>query len=228
MPITSLRDSIGSNHSTMETIMTSTTIYTITPTYLYIKQHSVTGIKYFGKTTQDPYQYKGSGKYWKNHINKHGKEFVETIWLSEPYTNKDLLSEFALFFSEEYDIVKSDKWANLNPENGLDGGQSGPRSDETKAKISASNIGKKQKPHSAESNEKRSKTLTGKTRSIETKAKITATLTGKTHSVETKAKMSASHTGNIKPKVKCPHCNFIGGGGAMKQWHFDNCKLRPM
>ena len=123
MPITILQISIGSNHSTMETIMTSTIIYTpLIPTYLYIKQHSVTGLKYFGKTTQDPYKYLGSGKHWIRHINKHGKEFVDTIWLSEPYTNKELLTEFALFISEEYNIVESKEWANLIPENGLNGG----------------------------------------------------------------------------------------------------------
>lgn len=26
--------------------------------------------------------------------------------------------------------------------------------------------------------------------------------------------------------LTCPHCNKEGRGGAMKQWHFDNCKLR--
>jgi len=33
------------------------------PTYLYIKEHSKTGLKYFGKTTKsDPTVYDGSGK----------------------------------------------------------------------------------------------------------------------------------------------------------------------
>lgn len=27
-----------------------------------------------------------------------------------------------------------------------------------------------------------------------------------------------------KAKVKCPHCNMIGGTGIMKRWHFNNCK----
>ena len=29
-----------------------------------------------------------------------------------------------------------------------------------------------------------------------------------------------------KPIIICPHCGKIGGGGAMKQWHFDNCKAK--
>lgn len=40
--------------------------------FLYEKIHNKTGLKYFGKTTQNPYTYQGSGKRWKNHIKKHG------------------------------------------------------------------------------------------------------------------------------------------------------------
>lgn len=55
------------------------------PTYLYIKRHTITGKLYFGKTTKtdmDFSKYKGSGKHWSNHIKKHGKEHVETIWFA--------------------------------------------------------------------------------------------------------------------------------------------------
>ncbi len=102
-----------------------TTIYpdkNISPTCLYIKQHSITGLKYFGKTKQDPYKYIGSGTRWLNHINKHGKEFVETLWVSNPYTDAKLIKEDALKFSIENNIVISNEWANLRPENGLEGG----------------------------------------------------------------------------------------------------------
>jgi hypothetical protein len=48
--------------------------------YLYIKQHAITGKKYFGRTTKrNPYMYKGSGSYWTNHIKKYGKEHVKTL-----------------------------------------------------------------------------------------------------------------------------------------------------
>mgnify|MGYP001570734448 FL=1 len=29
-------------------------------------------------------------------------------------------------------------------------------------------------------------------------------------------------------KVTCPSCNFTGAGGAMKRFHFDNCKLKKV
>ena len=89
--------------------------------YLYIKQHSNTKLKYFGKTMKsDPFKYLGSGTRWLNHIKKHGKDKVVTleIW---GFDDQDLCSEFALAFSKKNNIVESTEWANLRPENGLDG-----------------------------------------------------------------------------------------------------------
>ncbi len=92
------------------------------PTYLYIKQHAITGKCYFGKTTcKDPIKYLGSGLYWVPHIKKHGIEHVVTLWY-ELFINQEELTKFALEFSEKMGIVKSERWLNLKPENGLDGG----------------------------------------------------------------------------------------------------------
>jgi hypothetical protein len=124
--------------------MTSTIIYSpITPTYLYIKQHSVTGLKYFGKTTKlNPYKYPGSGTYWTKHFKKHGKKYIKTIWVSDLYYDTSIV-EIALHFSIENNIVESDDWANLKLENGLDGGITGTiTSEKTKAKMSVAKMGK--------------------------------------------------------------------------------------
>lgn len=91
-------------------------------TYLFIKQHEITGLKYFGKTTKkDPYSYTGSGKYWKRHIKKYGKDHIKTLWC-QLFTNETELINYALEFSKKHDIVNSNEWANLKEENGLDGG----------------------------------------------------------------------------------------------------------
>ena len=37
-------------------------------TTLYIKTHKITGLKYFGKTTLNPFTYNGSGSHWKDII----------------------------------------------------------------------------------------------------------------------------------------------------------------
>lgn len=91
------------------------------PTYLYIKEHSETKLKYFGKTVHDPLKYIGSGKYWLKHISFHGKDKVITIW-SRLFTDKESLTEYATNFSISNNIVKSSDWANLDIETGSNGG----------------------------------------------------------------------------------------------------------
>ena len=165
------------------------------PTYLYIKQHSITGLKYFGKTTLDPYKYKGSGKYWKNHIAEHGDQYIKTVWVSEPFTDKDLISEFATFMSEELNIVESNEWANLLIENGLDGGSDNKDkigkhlSEEHKRKLSESLKGKT-KSESHKLNMKKPKTK-------EHAKKVGDAQKGRKQSAEHIAKLSAVRKGRI-------------------------------
>jgi hypothetical protein len=87
--------------------------------YLYIKKHNKTGLQYFGKTIANPFTYCGSGKYWTRHLKTHGRD-ISTIevW---GFDNDALAEEFALTFSKTHDIVGSDVWANLVPENGRGG-----------------------------------------------------------------------------------------------------------
>ena len=33
---------------------------------------------------------------------------------------------------------------------------------------------------------------------------------------------------NPAPKIECPHCGLVGGTSAMKHYHFDNCKKKPI
>ena len=63
---------------------------TFNPTWLYIKEHNVTGLKYFGKTTRDPLKYKGSGTHWTRHISKHGAR--RSAYLSKQL-NKNISKE---------------------------------------------------------------------------------------------------------------------------------------
>lgn len=106
--------------------MNSNIIYKeITPTYLYVKEHTITGLRYLGKTTKiDPYTYNGSGTDWVEHINEYGKEHIKTIWVSEIFTDTRI-KDFAILASKHWNIVKSKDWANLKLETGLDGGDSG-------------------------------------------------------------------------------------------------------
>jgi hypothetical protein len=87
--------------------------------YLYIKTHNITGLKYLGKTIQDPYTYKGSGKRWLNHLKKHGNNVTTEI--IGQFTTIEELKQTSITFSEKLNIVNSKQWANLRPESG-DGG----------------------------------------------------------------------------------------------------------
>lgn len=88
--------------------------------YLYVKTHNRTGLKYLGKTIRtDPHQYSGSGKYWINHLTKHGYDYTTEI-LHE-CQSKEELKEWGMHYSNLWDVVNSNEWANLKPENG-DGG----------------------------------------------------------------------------------------------------------
>lgn len=92
------------------------------PTFLYLKQHSVTGKLYFGKTvSKDPSKYKGQGTYWNNHLNIHGKEYIDTVWFCL-FTDIHELIKTAVNLQESMSIVHSGEFANFRIETGLDGG----------------------------------------------------------------------------------------------------------
>lgn len=85
--------------------------------YLYVKKHRKTGMKYLGYTSKDNVnQYTGSGKYWLKHLAKHGSDCVVTHILFES-ENRDLVALWGVFFSDLYNVVESDEWANLIVEN---------------------------------------------------------------------------------------------------------------
>ncbi len=85
----------------------------------YIKCHNDTGLQYFGRTIkEDLKKYKGSGKYWVSHLKKHSYN-VQTMEIGRFKENDSYLIDFALGFSAANNIVLSDDWANLIPENGV-------------------------------------------------------------------------------------------------------------
>lgn len=90
------------------------------PVHLYVKKHNLTGLKYFGRTTENPHVYQGSGAYWTRHVAKYGND-VSTRVIGT-YTDSTELRAAAEAFSVEKKIVSSTKWANLL---GEDGGVSG-------------------------------------------------------------------------------------------------------
>jgi hypothetical protein len=181
--------------------------------HLYIKTHNETGLKYLGQTSKDPFIYCGSGKYWLQHIKKHGRNISTEILLTTE--NKSELIEAGVFYSKKFDIVKSKEYANLIEEKGPGGSFTGRKhSEETKKLWSAARKGicwsnglskegaeriraANSKPKSEEHKNKLSKSLSGRSyedlgrRKLteEEKEKISASKRGKSLSEETKQKI---------------------------------------
>jgi hypothetical protein len=129
---------------------------------------------------------------------------------SQLFDDKQTLIDYALSFSTENKICESNEWANLKPENGLDGGCIGThRLQSTKDKLSKANKGKK---HSDKTKEQISNSNKGKhniSKSEDTILKIKAARKlqiCKPHSEETKRRMSESAN---QPLYSCIRCKNI-------------------
>jgi hypothetical protein len=180
------------------------------PTYLYIKQHSITGKLYFGKTIQNPEKYYGSGVHWLRHIEKHGKEYVITLWYCL-FLDKSSIQDFSINFSEQQNIIESNDWLNLIIENGLDGCPVGTKfTKEHCDNISKSKIGKENEKISGENHY-----MYGKHLSLDRKIRQSIAVSGpnnpmfgkegamkgKHHSEEAKRKSSLSNTGQSRTSI---------------------------
>jgi len=96
-------------------------------------------------------------------------------------------------------------------------------SDETRARMSAWQIGKKL-PN--EHKQKISAAMTGRVFSEEHKQNLSLLHKGRTISEEHKQKLSASQKGKKQIKICCKYCGTVGGTSNMKRWHFENCKQK--
>lgn len=120
-------------------------------TYLYVKTHLKTGLKYLGITSKtDPHKYNGSGKMWKKHLKEHGRDYTTEILFESMSYNE--IQQQGKYYSKLWNIVKSNQWANLKIECGNGGwtpvagrtpwNKGIPLSDEQKNKISATKKGR--------------------------------------------------------------------------------------
>jgi hypothetical protein len=214
--------------------------------YLYVKTHNKTGLKYLGKTeSKDPHKYSGSGTYWKLHLKKHGKDYSTEI--IKECKSKDEFAKWGLYYSNLWNVVECNDWANLKEETG---DARGKLSLESRKKIADAGIGRE--PWNKGMIGFRAGTehhYYGKSRSKTERTNISKGRTGKgtgynrPHTVETiekiksaralqiitedhKKKIGDGNRGKCKPKTVCPYCNKEGGIPQMMQWHFDNCKSK--
>ena len=203
--------------------------------YLYVKTHKVTGLKYLGKTIQDPLQYKGSGKYWKWHIKKHGYN-VDTEILLET-TSKQELIHAGLYYSKLWNVVDSKEWANLKPEAGDGGGMPEASRKQFAEKMKGHPGWLKSQPESARQLISKAQKqllsaltpeeLTARMKKScchpdsytpERSKKISSALTGLVRSVESKNKQSKSRKELAKNMTAEERKQFFGGHNKGKPW----------
>lgn len=199
--------------------------------YLYKKTHNKTGLQYLGKTTQDPFKYKGSGKRWGKHINKHGYD-VTTEILRECSTNEEV-KEWGTHYSNLWNIVDSTEWANLKPEYGDGGGIFGKgngmygktHTDEVKAaQGKVATIRFKGKTYEE---------LYGKEKADSLKSMRSTSSTGKDHTGSHNPMFGNTHKESSKklqaakakdrPKLECPHCGKICASSQFNRHHGNKC-----
>ena len=206
--------------------------------YLYVKTHNKTGLKYLGKTNaKDPHAYHGSGTYWTRHLQKHGYDYSTEILL-ETEDNEEI-RKHGLYYSELWNVVDSEEWANLMNESD-DGGDTSHTDSFVQyiesRDFSGDNNGFFGKTHSNETKRKlaeyASKQWKNKPKSETHKENIAKSLIGKPLSEERKRKISESNKGRTPynkgvpaEKFFCIHCNkIVAGASNYKRWHSDNCK----
>jgi len=157
---------------------------------LYIKCQPKNNVQYFGKTINDPYLYSGSGVVWKDMHKKHNIKDVVTMVVGQFDENDPMLVEYALGFSAANGIVDSKAWANLVPEDGLDGG---PRK--------YGNQHAKGYKHTQEALDKIAEASRNHVWSQERKDSISKAKMGHSVSKETRDKLSKSLTGQKRVTI---------------------------
>lgn len=85
--------------------------------YLLVKTHSTTGLKYLCQTTRQDYtKYSGSGTYWKRHLKIHGTQHSTEV--IKKCVSREEMIQWGNYYSTLWNIVESNDWANLKPEEG--------------------------------------------------------------------------------------------------------------
>lgn len=211
--------------------------YTVYRTINLINNKEYIGIH----RTENPNDlYLGSGETLKKAIRQYGKENFKKEILFIFDNPEEMIAKEAELVNEEY--VKRENTYNL-----VSGGISKAYySEETRRKISQSNIGKtviiteetKQKIGKANKGKIKSEACRAKLResrrnfifSDEHRQKISDYHKNKSKSVDTKYKMSVSakEVWNNRYNKHCPYCNYKGSLKLLSRYHLEKCKHKDV
>lgn len=189
--------------------------------HLYVKTHNDTGLKYLGKTvSQNPEEYQGSGVRWKNHIKKHGYNVSTEILLSSD--NPELIKEKGIYYSNLWNVVESNEWANLKEEQG-DGGWDYINNDPNIRQKRSDRMSGEKNIMFGSSRRGAENPFYDKNHTEDSKHKISTSKKGVKLGQQTKEQISKRLGKNI-----CPTCGKeIGGGNGNLVIHMKGSKCTP-
>ena len=208
--------------------------------YLMVKTHNITGLKYLCQTKRkDPLKYLGSGLHWGRHLAIHGKA-ITTLILKECSSIEEI-KEYGLYYSELWNIVDSDEWANLKPEDGQGWGEGEhhPMRDPTiRAKIQGDNNYQRKPDYSCsqttidkisgQNHYKRRPGYIPIEVSQATKSKMSADhWTKQPNAGEVKSKVSVKNNYQYNPTIYCFHNTISGEIIKMTRSEFKNYTNMP-
>lgn len=193
--------------------------------YLYLKTHNITGLKYLGKTTQDPFKYRGSGTVWLRHLKKYGYDIhTEILYKSTDPLEFNILAKQ---YSKDLNIVESNDFANLCPEEGQ-GGHTTYSYNRNK-KISDKLKGRH--AHWIKKFHNKGKTVAVNKNTNEIVSITIEEFQNNSNYIGIASKNKGIPRNKRKPYnrknsiVTCPHCHKSGAKMNMTRYHFDNCKF---
>ncbi len=174
--------------------------------YTYSHAKPDGSVFYIGKGVgKRAHGFSSRNRYWKRVVAKHGKPIVEILanWQTEQEA-----FEHEMFL---IDCFKGMGFRLANITKGGDGVAGLRWTEESKAKLSNSKLGTKFENRGATS--------------VKRGDKLPKERAKKMAEILIRARQNIKpQTGIPVEQVECPACGKVGGKGAMRRWHFDNCK----
>lgn len=199
--------------------------------YTYFIEWSSLNVKYYGvrfaKTTNCLYEsgchpddfwvtYFTSSKLVKDFIRKNGDPDI--VRIDKTFKSSEEARDYEHSILTFLDVKHNSCWLNKSSGKCLE--TSGPKSEETKLKISRKQKGVKRGSPTVEHRNKISKSLRGRkvTRTEEHQAKLAATRRGPKTELH-KERISQAMKNKLKPIVLCPYCNALTSPVALSRFH---------
>jgi hypothetical protein len=161
----------------------------------------------------------------KMHIGEERGKMINALYLmqgknqyQDRYINSKVYETLRKEYAQYISKLNTGRIQPLNEKikqiSAITGRKRAPFSEEWKAKMSASKLGKNNNRYGVDV-------------SKETRQKIGDRIRGRKQTEEEKARRGLANLGKVKPKKQCPHCNQMIAVNTYPRWHGANCAKKP-